>query len=109
LAAESYSGEMLDPFPFEKKFKHSLANDLDIPASLSVVRELTSIILSESQAGLNVSRAQVLLREFGQVVGLQMDRPGPSDNINHGWEKFRKNFSETKGSSKCSQPEVPGV
>ncbi|MFN2235648.1 MAG: cysteine--tRNA ligase [Anaerolineales bacterium] len=94
LAAEEFPGEPTDPTPFRKKFQKAMEDDLDTPGSLQVVQDLASKIISDSQAQRNVGLAQDLLREFGDVLGLQMDRPGPSEDVRNGWNRYRENFTE---------------
>jgi L-cysteine:1D-myo-inositol 2-amino-2-deoxy-alpha-D-glucopyranoside ligase len=95
LAAESYSGKITNPFPFMDEFNTALENDLDTPRSLEVVQDLVSNILIDSRARQDVSRAQDKLREFGDVLGLQMDQPGPSEDVRNGWKNCHKKFSES--------------
>jgi L-cysteine:1D-myo-inositol 2-amino-2-deoxy-alpha-D-glucopyranoside ligase len=94
LAAERFSGEQTDPSPFQEKFRKAMEDDLDTPSSIQVVQDLVSKILAESQAQRNVRLAQDQLREFGDVLGLQMDRPGPSEDVRTGWGSYRENFTE---------------
>jgi len=94
LAAEEFPGEPTGPTPFRKKFQKAMEDDLDTPGSLQVVQDLASKIISDSQAQRNVGLAQDLLREFGDVLGLQMDRPGPSEDVRNGWNRYRENFTE---------------
>jgi L-cysteine:1D-myo-inositol 2-amino-2-deoxy-alpha-D-glucopyranoside ligase len=94
LSAERFSGEQTDPSPFQEKFRKAMEDDLDTPSSLQVVQDLVLKILSESQAQRNVRLAQDQLREFGDVLGLQMDRPGPSEDVRAGWNSYRENFTE---------------
>jgi L-cysteine:1D-myo-inositol 2-amino-2-deoxy-alpha-D-glucopyranoside ligase len=94
LAAEHFSGEITDPVPFQEEFRKAMEDDLDTPGSLQVIQDLVSKILSDSQALLNISMAQDQLREFGGVLGLRMDRPGPSGKVRTGWNSYRENFSE---------------
>jgi L-cysteine:1D-myo-inositol 2-amino-2-deoxy-alpha-D-glucopyranoside ligase len=94
LAEKRFSGELTDPSPFQEKFQKAMEDDLDTPGSLQVVQELVSQILSDSQAQMDVSLAQDQLREFGDVLGLQMDRPGPSEDVRAGWQRYRENFTE---------------
>jgi hypothetical protein len=86
---------MTDPYPFQEKFKRALENDLDTPSSLDVIQDLVSNILSDSRAQHDVSRAQGLLREFGDILGLQMDRPGPFKDVSSGWSDHRDKFTES--------------
>jgi L-cysteine:1D-myo-inositol 2-amino-2-deoxy-alpha-D-glucopyranoside ligase len=95
LAAASYSGKMTDPFPFQEKFKRVLENDLDTPGALNVLQDLVSTILSDSQARQDVSQAQDQLREFGDILGLRMDRPGLSEDVRNGWTNYREKFTES--------------
>jgi L-cysteine:1D-myo-inositol 2-amino-2-deoxy-alpha-D-glucopyranoside ligase len=95
LAAESFSGKMTNPLPFAEKFNRALENDLDTPRALIVVQDLVSNILSDSQARQNVSQAQEQLQDFGNVLGLQMDGPGLSEDVSSGWSNYREKFTKS--------------
>jgi cysteinyl-tRNA synthetase len=95
LAAESYPGNAADPYPFQEKFKTALENDLNTKRSLKVIQDLVSNILTDSRVRNDVSRAQDQLREFGDVLGLQMDQVDPSEDVRNGWNDYHKKFSES--------------
>ena len=95
LAEKSDAGKMTNPFPFQEAFTKVMANDLDTPRSLHVVQDLVATILSDSRVGQDVSQAQDQLRKFGDVLGLQMDRPAPSEDISSGWSHYREKFPKS--------------
>jgi hypothetical protein len=84
---------ILFPIPFMEKFMTALETDLDTLRSLEVIQDLVSTILSDSQARHDVSQAQDQLRKFGDVLGLPMDRPDPSEDISSGWRNYREKFT----------------
>ena len=95
LVEKSDAGKITNPFPFQEAFTKAMANDLDTPRSLHVVQDLVATILSDSRIGQDVSQAQDQLRKFGDVLGLQMDRPAPSKGIRSGWSHYRKKFPKS--------------
>jgi L-cysteine:1D-myo-inositol 2-amino-2-deoxy-alpha-D-glucopyranoside ligase len=94
LDAESYPGKLTSSFPFQENFTEAMKNDLDTPRSLEIIQDLVTKIILDSQARQDVSQAQDQLRKFGDVLGLQVDRPGPSEDVRNGWNIYRENFSE---------------
>jgi L-cysteine:1D-myo-inositol 2-amino-2-deoxy-alpha-D-glucopyranoside ligase len=90
LAADIYPGKITNHLPFKEEFKVALEDDLNTPRALQVVQDLIFKILADSQARLDVCCAQDQLREFGAVLGLQMDNPGPSEEVQQGWNSLRE-------------------
>lgn len=84
----SGSGKPLESEPAWASFTSALDRDLDTPAAVSVLADLTDQILEAHLAGRNIQEAQGALRRFGRVFGLQLDRPGPDPEVIQGWEQF---------------------
>jgi L-cysteine:1D-myo-inositol 2-amino-2-deoxy-alpha-D-glucopyranoside ligase len=60
-----------DPRPFAERVRGALDDDLDAPAALDALDDLASAVLS----GGNDASAPVVLRELGNLVGVDLDRP----------------------------------
>jgi cysteinyl-tRNA synthetase len=53
---------------FESRFRHALADDLDLPATMALVAEL-------SRSDVAPGAKAMLLRDWDRVLGLDVDRP----------------------------------
>jgi cysteinyl-tRNA synthetase len=76
LAAGSSAGarEKLDPAWHLERFEAAMDDDLSTPQALAVLFDLARDINRDAEAGRDVSRAQLLLRELGgQVFGLTFE------------------------------------
>jgi L-cysteine:1D-myo-inositol 2-amino-2-deoxy-alpha-D-glucopyranoside ligase len=60
-----------DPRPFAERVRGALDDDLDAPAALDALDDLASAVLS----GGTDTTAPVVLRELGNLVGVDLDRP----------------------------------
>jgi cysteinyl-tRNA synthetase len=62
---------------FESRFREALADDLDLPAAMALLSELTR---SDVAPGAKAA----LLRSWDRVLGLDLDRPGRDDALPEG-------------------------
>jgi L-cysteine:1D-myo-inositol 2-amino-2-deoxy-alpha-D-glucopyranoside ligase len=66
--------DALDSEPFRQRFVAAMADDLDTPRAIGVLRELADTILAAANAGHQVQAAQTDLRALTGVLGI--DLPG---------------------------------
>ncbi|MEM7348822.1 MAG: class I tRNA ligase family protein, partial [Chloroflexota bacterium] len=92
VSLPSGDGEALDPGKMKQSFTDALANDLDTPAAQHALDELATTIQTASEAGQDVSAAQVALRELSSIFGLQLDADGPEEDVVTGWNEHLKRF-----------------
>ena len=94
LASKGGDGDTLDPKPYKDAFSQALNDDLDSPTALEILHSLVIEILKGSDTRTDVSRLQVVLRGFGDVLGLRMDNPKPSTTVIRGWNEHLALFRE---------------
>jgi L-cysteine:1D-myo-inositol 2-amino-2-deoxy-alpha-D-glucopyranoside ligase len=78
-AATGYGGAEaadLDLAAFRTRFEGDMNSDLDTPGAIGVLRELAGAIRTARQRGSEVSSAQQLLHELGEVLGLRLEKAG---------------------------------
>lgn len=67
---QSGNGSRLAPEPYEQRFHDALADDLDIPTTLRIMRELATDILSDNSR--DVADAKGLLNRACTILGLEI-------------------------------------
>ena len=67
----------LDLAAYRDRFKDRMNNDLDTPGAVAVVEELANAIHTAHKQNQDLTAAQELLRELGDVLGLRLERPLP--------------------------------
>jgi cysteinyl-tRNA synthetase len=73
------SGKALETGPYTDRFFEAMDADLDTPAAIGVLADLTTAIEQAQVRGDEVEAAQQGLREFGGVLGLHLGE-GPQPN-----------------------------
>jgi cysteinyl-tRNA synthetase len=76
-ASSEASGNPREVADFETRFRSAIANDLDLPAAMALVSELTHSALARA-------KKSTLLRRWDQVLGLDLDRSAPSQTLPSG-------------------------
>lgn len=71
-AASSEDGPPLNGEPFLMRFEERMNDDLDTPAAIDILLELSTAITHESERGGNVTSAQEILRGLSSVLGLSL-------------------------------------
>lgn len=99
LAAESGSGEALDPAPFADAFTQAMDHDLDSPNAVRAVEEFTARIEAAADEGRSLHSAQRALREIGRVFGLRMGAENSSPGVIEGWQAHLQRFSHEAAQS----------
>jgi L-cysteine:1D-myo-inositol 2-amino-2-deoxy-alpha-D-glucopyranoside ligase len=74
---QSGPGSRLDPEPYEERFHHALADNLDTPVALRIMQQLATDILSDSSR--NVADAKGLLNRACIILGLEIRYARPEE------------------------------
>lgn len=93
LAMDNGKDGKMDPTYYHETFHQALDNDLDTPTALETVQEMVQAIINEGNAGKDISRAQLVLRSFGEVFGLRMDNAKPDPRVTQGWDQHLARFT----------------
>jgi L-cysteine:1D-myo-inositol 2-amino-2-deoxy-alpha-D-glucopyranoside ligase len=73
-------------------FTAALQDDLQTPRAVETLSQLARRILQAAQEQQNVEKAQGLLRQCSQVLGLRLDAAGVEERVRQGWERHLERF-----------------
>ncbi len=90
----SGGGPALDVSFLESEFVSAMDDNLNSPAAVGVVEDLSARILVASQAGHNVETAQETLRALSRVLGLRLEASSPEPRVLTGWTEHLKKFDD---------------
>jgi L-cysteine:1D-myo-inositol 2-amino-2-deoxy-alpha-D-glucopyranoside ligase len=65
----------------------ALADDLQTPRAVAVLSQLAHRIRAAARQGQNVAKAQQILRQYGQILGLRLAAEGVEERVQHGWDR----------------------
>ncbi len=75
-----------------KRFERALDDDLNSPDAITVIRELTDLILEEAQKGGVPDGLPAALAKMGRVLGLQLDDGKPEARVAEVWSRHLDRF-----------------
>ncbi len=94
VTANGGSKKPLESEPAWASFTAAMDRDLDTPAAVQVLEDLSDQILEAHLAGRDIEEAQTALRQFAKIFGLWLDQPGPDAEVLAGWENFIPMYSK---------------
>jgi L-cysteine:1D-myo-inositol 2-amino-2-deoxy-alpha-D-glucopyranoside ligase len=94
MVVEGGSGPALDPLGVQGDWTAAMDLDLDTPRGLELLTRLAEQILTAAQDGQAVRGAQHALRDMAGVLGLRLDREGPEEAVQSGWNRHLQRFVE---------------
>lgn len=90
---ESQAGPSLEVSRYEAKFTEAMEDDLNTPAAIQSIIQLSNEISSASGQGMDIVEAQTTLRNLGQTLGLRLAQNGPEQRIVDGWSIHQQQFA----------------
>ncbi len=68
------SGRTLDLSPMVERFVRAVADDLDTPRAIQVLREMAEVTIRSGDEGYDLTAAREAIREAGSILGLMVTR-----------------------------------
>lgn len=93
VEAKSGDGSIMDFESFRYSFYLAMDDDLNTGQAVSVMLGMGEAIMAAARRGMNVKDAQKMLRSFGRVFGLRLDRLEPEAGVAEGWERYIAEFA----------------
>jgi L-cysteine:1D-myo-inositol 2-amino-2-deoxy-alpha-D-glucopyranoside ligase len=92
VTAPSGAGAPVDAEPAGRAFAEAMEQDLYTPDAVAAMARLADVILNGAREGREISAAQKLLRQQGQVFGLRFDALAPEKRVLEGWDQHLERF-----------------
>lgn len=92
ISAHGDSGRSVDPAWAISAFEAALDDDLNTPAAIQIICDLSDRIIDMAKSGKSITEAQGAIHRMGSVFGLQMDHREPESRVVQGWSKHMKRF-----------------